>query len=1611
MADEVERKVVEMRFENEQFQRNIKQTIKSLDNLSDKLEMDTASRGFDMLQKTVNKFNWGTFSQGLDMVLGKFNSWTYNIERTFKTRVADRIINATESLVKGMSFDQVSSGYNKYTEKMESIMTIMNATGKSMEEVDEYLQELMTYSDETSYSFTDMTKALATFTSSGADIENAIPMIEGIANATAHAGKGAAALQSALLNLSQSYGSGALQAIDWKSLTGYGVGTKTLKETLIEEAKALGTLNKEGKTLDGTLVTVGNFNDTLKDRWATKEVMEAAFKRYSEFFVAANEMVKNGQADTVTEAMKKLGGKFDEIAEKSFRAAQETKSFREAIDATKDAVSSGWLRVFEKIFGNFEEAKEMWTDLTERLWEMFASGFDPMLEKLDKWLDMDGRINMIAAFRNSWDALVDTIAIVKEAFRTVFPEVTGERLAEITNRIKNLTQELNLSYTYWNKNGELQTVWTKRGEKLLNVTKGIASALGIIRDAFASVGKAGIGVIKSLVPIGITLLDLIENIAKRVSDLFDTLNKNGTFDKLLKPISDMIIRFIEAITPFIQNGLDDLANFVDDLCRILTQLDTLPFFKNANKNYEKGIGLLPSIFKAFVDVIGSMFENLKNGGAEKILNDTKARLDKIGKVFLAIVDWFKNVAFPAVRDFIKELTIGKATLISYSAIFGLILLSMGRALLGIFHIVDFFENIEDSYERIKRAFRRVNMAAIVTAIGAIVLSIFMISASISNIAKVWSENRSGFWSAIATISAITLVVTGMIAAFKFLGQGAGEDIKPIGSMLLNLGISIKLIANAVAMLASINQSGIIKATLVISGLTVLVGAIGMMIENQSAWLKQEDALKNMGNMFLGFGYAIYLIARAVRKVGRLGLDEVLKGAISIGALIGVFGGIAIAMIKSVKDMEDVNMNQFTGFILAFGVSIKLIANAIKGLAKIATKENGMDAIAVSTVAMIGVIFVLINGLKKMAENGTDGEAIKKSTVTVLAMAVALSKIGKSIKDLAETEASWLKVATAAASIAGAIVAIGASFKMMNGSEEYLKVAATFVAMALALRIISDSVSGLSESMVKNPEETLTVFRGLIEAMIAIFVGIAVLSIKAKDGSLLQISLLFGVVAASTLALAAAMTILANVPWHKVLGAIVGLGAGLALITATIFALAYGLNGFSAALLPVAAVLGTIAGIMFGVAAVMNGFAHMIETVTNSLIRLNSVSDWSGLIDFIELLLDYVPKMAVSAMDTIFDAVITFIRRAGEAIRVGLDEAKKLISNFCTWFIDFGVTMFDGMIEAVADKSDSISDNLGAIFENILYYSCMHALDAFEEITDDMSERIPEIVRNLVVTFGSSIVNGIVGVIEVVGDNAKPFVEAIYNAFSNIVDAIAEYAPKFRAEFDRLAEAIGLKNTLFYKIFVGITNGPSLSNQIFDAYKGLGRNVAQGFAEGIEEDEGLIDKVIKFSLIKNPFITTKTGLEIHSPSKVYEALARYIPMGFANGIQNGEKEVTGAVDDMVDASIKAVNPNVFFAALGGLASVLQGGGGFDLRMKPVLDSASYSSAMSYLNTGASREMAVGVAASMNDMGELNMHHSFDTLVVKGVNDRQQIIDTVEFSIEEILGKIVRRQGRM
>ena len=180
----------------------------------------------------------------------------------------------------------------------------------------------MWYSDETSYGFTDMTSSLAQLTSVGGNIENLIPMIEGIANATAFAGKGAAEFSRAIFNLNQSYSAGYLQMMDWRSLELAGVASKQLKQTLIDTAVELGKI-KEGQ------IDIATFSSTLKDKWADTEVMEKGFGKFAQLTEEAYKLVQSGEYDTTAEAIEALSGKYDEIAEKSFKAAYEAKTFRQ----------------------------------------------------------------------------------------------------------------------------------------------------------------------------------------------------------------------------------------------------------------------------------------------------------------------------------------------------------------------------------------------------------------------------------------------------------------------------------------------------------------------------------------------------------------------------------------------------------------------------------------------------------------------------------------------------------------------------------------------------------------------------------------------------------------------------------------------------------------------------------------------------------------------------------------------------------------------------------------------------------------------------------------------------------------------------------------------------------------------------------------------------------------------------------------------------------------------------------------------------------------------------------------------------------------------------------
>ena len=573
MSQEVDERVVEMRFDNAQFEKNVHQTMQSLEQLNDSLRLDGAEKGFEKISDASAKVDFDEMQGALDNLSGKFSAVEV-MGVAALSHITRQAVDTGERLVKSLSLDQVTSGWNKYAQKTASVQTIMNATGKSIAKVNGYLEKLMWFSDETSYGFTDMTSALSTLTSTGGSIEKMIPMIMGMANATAYAGKGAAEFQRVIYNLAQSYGTGAIQLIDWKSVEQAGVASQQLKQLLIDTGVELGKIKKGA-------VTTGSFDNSLQKKWADREVMEKAFGKYAEFAEAvkaeldANPNKYHGQASQAIDA---LADKYDEVTVKAFKAAQEAKSFSEAVDATKDAVSSGWMETFDILFGNYEEAKGFWSNLAEEFWNMFAGG---------------------AAGRNNW---------LKNAFGSGLDQLLGtEGFGEAGDNYTNLLQ------------------------KAL-VNQGLLSEEGI--EEAGSFQKA-------LEESGVTAQQLYEVLGKaadyyhqRAAMSDEELDKLG-FDR---DKVDALANAYDSMAEQIQNGSVNL----DDLAGKMNQLSGREHFFNGILNVLEGINsVLNPIRDGFGDVFmtdGSPLYNFLKGFDEltgkMALSEETA--EKVQKVFTGV---------------------------------------------------------------------------------------------------------------------------------------------------------------------------------------------------------------------------------------------------------------------------------------------------------------------------------------------------------------------------------------------------------------------------------------------------------------------------------------------------------------------------------------------------------------------------------------------------------------------------------------------------------------------------------------------------------------------------------------------------------------------------------------------------------------------------------------------------------------------------------------------------------------------------------------------------------------------------------------------------------------
>ena len=345
MSTTIDQKVVEMRFNHQQFERNAQTSLNTLEKLKQSLNLTGASKGLEQLNAAAKNNDIGALGRAADAVGVKFSAMQV-IGTTALVNMTNSAINAGKRIVRALTIDPVKTGFQEYELKMGSIQTIMASTGESLETVNQYLNELNKYSDQTIYSFSDMTNNIGKFTNAGVKLEDAVAAIKGVSNEAAISGANANEASRAMYNFAQALSAGYVKLIDWKSIENANMATVDFKNQLLETAVSLGTVTKGAdgmyKTLKGNAFNATkNFNEVLTDQWMTSEVLITTLKKY---------------ADETTD-----------IGKKATQAATEVKTFSMMCDTLKEAAQSGWATSWEIVFGDFNQGKELWTSMANSI--------------------------------------------------------------------------------------------------------------------------------------------------------------------------------------------------------------------------------------------------------------------------------------------------------------------------------------------------------------------------------------------------------------------------------------------------------------------------------------------------------------------------------------------------------------------------------------------------------------------------------------------------------------------------------------------------------------------------------------------------------------------------------------------------------------------------------------------------------------------------------------------------------------------------------------------------------------------------------------------------------------------------------------------------------------------------------------------------------------------------------------------------------------------------------------------------------------------------------------------------------------------------------------------
>lgn len=1267
MSTTVDERVVEMRFDNKQFEQNIQTSLSSLDKLKRSLNLEGAAKGLETVNDAAQKCNMSPLTNAVETVRVRFSALEV-MAITALQNITNSALAAGKNLVSAFTIDPIKSGFEEYETQINAVQTILANTsskGTTLDQVNNALDELNHYADMTIYNFTEMTRNIGTFTAAGVDLDTSVAAIKGIANLAAVSGSNSQQASTAMYQLSQALAAGTVKLQDWNSVVNAGMGGQVFQDALKETAKV------HGIAIDEMIKDEGSFRETLSKGWLTSDILTETLAKFTGD-LNEDQLRTMGYTDDQIKSIMEMGKTAND-------AATKVKTFTQLFDTLKEAAQSGWTQSWEIIVGNFEEAKELLTEVSDTFSAVINASSDARNKMLQDWKDLGGRTMMIEAVKNVFEGLVSVAKPVREAFNEIFPPMTGKQLAEITERIRDLTAKF--------KMGE------ESSKNLKNTFKGVFAVLDIVGQAFKAVA-GGVGELIGLfLPAGNGVLSLTGSFGEYLVKLDETVKKTDVFGKAVSTVVDIVKT---AIT-FVKTAGEKVKEFG----KTAGEKFDFPGFELFHSFLERvhdrmaqigdGAGKMKSGVIVAFEMMGEALEKCKFlkvmealWTAVKVIAGGIA--DAVGTMMGTLAEKLGNADFSGVLDVLNSIAVGGIAL-SISKF----LKSVTEPLEGLNGVLEGVTGILDGVRGCFEAYQTNLKAGTLLKIGA---AIALLAGSIVAISLIDSDKLS------ASLGAITVLFANLLGAmtiFNKISSDTGKVAKACTAMIA-MSVAVSILAGALKKVSDLDWGELARGLVGIAGLTTIVVA-----SSKAMASSQKQVMKGATSLII-FGAAIKILASACEDLSKLQWDELGRGLTGVGVLFA-----EIAVFLRVAKFNGKIISTATGIVI-LSAAMKVLASACKDFGQMEWSEIGKG------LAEIGGLLAELAVFTNLAGNA---KHVMSTGVALIAIGAAMKIFASAVKDFGQLQLD--EIGRGLTAMGGALAEVAIAVNLMP--KNMIGIGTGLVIVGGALETIANCMSKFGGMQWEEIGRGLTVMggalaelaislnfmKGTLGGSAALLVASGALAVLAPVLSILG-ALSWEAIAKGLISIAGAFTIIGVagavltplVPTILALsGAFALIGVGVLTIGAGLLAAGTGLSalaiGFTA--LATAGAAGATA-IVAALTVIVTGIAGLIPAV------LTKVGE--GIIAICKVIAAGAPAIGEAVKAVVLTLIDVFVSCVPQLADGALQLVVGVLAALVTYtpqIVDLAFKFLIGILDGIASNLPSLIkagvDVLVAFFAGIV----------------------------------------------------------------------------------------------------------------------------------------------------------------------------------------------------------------------------------------------------------------------------------------------------------------------